>query len=123
MAQAGTVLILREPLIAYRFHASANTYRTFADMCEMTRWAEDSYRRRLESMQELTLDQFRVAHPQDICTRLRHYRKDSSRLHMRIAGQRFLDGRYIATAGHLVVAIMLHPADLIRRIRRYYGRS
>jgi glycosyltransferase involved in cell wall biosynthesis len=123
LVQTGIVLILREPLVAYRFHTGANTYTTFADMCEKTRWADDSYHRRLESKQELTLDQFRLATQHDVWTRLRHYRKDSSKLHMRTAGQRFLDGHYIAASSHLFAAAVLHPADIIKRISRYFRHS
>jgi glycosyltransferase involved in cell wall biosynthesis len=123
LVQAGTVLVLREAVVAYRFHTGANTYRLFAEMQEKRRWAEDSYSRRIESAAELTLDQFRLAQPKDVWLRLRRYRKDSSRLHMRTAGQRYLDGRYIAGAGHLLVAAMLHPAEMVTRIRRYFSRS
>jgi len=123
LAQAGTVLVLREPVIAYRFHTSANTYRLFAEMQEKRRWAEDSYKRRMKSAPELTLEQFRLAQPKDVWVRLRRYRKDSSRLHMRTAGQRYLDGRYLAGAGHLFVAAVLHPAEMLARIRRYVRRA
>lgn len=123
LAQAGKVLVLREPLIAYRFHSGANTYRVFADMCHKIRWAEDSYRRRQESIEELTLAQFRLTQPQDAWSRLRRYRKDSSKLHMRTAGQRYLDGRYIAGAGHLLASVVLNPVNLIRRLKRYFGHS
>jgi glycosyltransferase involved in cell wall biosynthesis len=123
LAQAGTVLVLREPVVAYRFHGSANTYRLFADMQEKRRWAEDSYLRRMESLPELTLDEFRLAQPKDIWVRLRRYRKDTARLHMRTAGQRYLDGQHVAAAGHLFVAAVLHPAEMITRTRRYFRRS
>jgi hypothetical protein len=123
LSQAGTVLVLREAVAAYRFHTGANTYRLFAEMQEKRRWAEDSYMRRMQSAPELTLERFRLAQPNDFWLRLRHYRKDSSRLHMRTAGQRYLDGRYIAGAGHLIVSAVLHPAELIARIRRYFRRS
>jgi glycosyltransferase involved in cell wall biosynthesis len=123
LAQAGTVLVLREPVVAYRFHSSANTYRLFAEMQEKRRWAEDSYMRRLESVPERTLDQFRLAQSKDIWVRLRRYRKDSSRLHMRTAGQRYLDGQHISAAGHLFVATVLHPAEMIARAKRYFGHS
>ena len=123
LAQMGTVLIMREPMIAYRFHTGANTYRLFADMCEKRRWAEDSYWRRHESAPELTLEQFNRLQPRDTWTRLRRYRKDSSKLHMRIAGQRYLDGNYIAGASHLAVSAVLHPAEIVRRMKRYIFRS
>jgi glycosyltransferase involved in cell wall biosynthesis len=123
LVQAGTVLILREAVIAYRFHTGANTYHVFAEMQEKVRWAEDSYVRRMESRPELTLDQFRLTQPRDFWTRLRRFRKDSSRLHMRTAGQRYLDGRYIAGAGHVFASVLLHPVNAIRRVKRYFARS
>lgn len=123
LSQAGKVLILREPLIAYRFHASANTYRVFSDMCQRSRWAEDSYQRRLDMLPERTLDEFRLALPHDAWSRLRRYRKDCSKLHMRTSGQRYLDGRYITSAGHLVASVLLNPTNLFRRVRRYFGYS
>jgi hypothetical protein len=92
-------------------------------MQEKRRWAEDSYMRRLESVPERTLDQFRLAQSKDIWVRLRRYRKDSSRLHMRTAGQRYLDGQHISAAGHLFVATVLHPAEMIARAKRYFGHS
>lgn len=123
LVQTGTILIMREPMIAYRFHSSSNTYRLFADMCLKTRWAEDSYLRRQESLPELTLDQFELTQPRDAWTRLRRYRKDSSKLHMRTAGQRYLDGHYISGAGHLITSVVLNPVNIVRRVKRYFGRS
>jgi glycosyltransferase involved in cell wall biosynthesis len=119
LSQAGKVLLMLEPLIYYRFQTSANTYRVYADMREKTRWTKDSYQRRLQSIPELTLDQFRLSLPQDILSRLNRNRKDSSKLHMRIAGNRFLDAQYMAAVGHLFVGVILNPANLARRVWRY----
>ena len=119
LAQAGKVLIMLEPLIYYRFQSNANTYRTYADMRERTRWTRDSYWRRMKSLPELTLEQFRKSQPQDLWSRMNRMRKDSSKLHMRKAGNRFLDGHYLAAAVHLCVVVILNPADLERRILRY----
>lgn len=123
LAEAGRVLILREPLIAYRFQTSANTYRVFAEMQKKARWTKDSYRRRLQSTPELTFEQFLRSQPNGIFLRLRRYRKDSAKLHMRTAGQRYLDGQYAAAAVHLLAAVLLQPEELAGRIRRYFTRS
>jgi len=119
LAQAGKVLILREPVIAYRFQPAANTYRVFSEMREKSRWTKDSYRRRLNSMPELTLDEFRLSQPRDLLSRWGRYCRDASKLHMRTAGQRYLDGRYLAGAGHFSAAILMNPLDLFRRAKRY----
>lgn len=123
LAQAGKVLILREPLIAYRFQTDANTYRFFATMREKARWAKDSNRRRLQSTPELTFDEFKLAQANDLWSRWGRYLRDSSKLQMRIAGQRYLDGRYWAGAGHLIAAILLNPADFVGRVRFYFAHE
>jgi glycosyltransferase involved in cell wall biosynthesis len=119
LAQNGKVLIMCEPLIAYRFQANANTYRVYTEMRDKTRWTKDSYRRRLQSIPELTFDQFMLAQPKDVWSRLNRFRIDSSKLHMRTAGNRYLDGQYLAAAGHLFAGGLLNPADLARRVIRY----
>jgi glycosyltransferase involved in cell wall biosynthesis len=123
LAQVGKVLIMCEPLVAYRFQANANTYRVYAEMRDKTRWTKDSYRRRLQSIPELTFDQFMLAQPKDVWSRLNRFRKDSSKLHMRIAGNRYLDGQYLAAAGHLFAGVLLNPADMARRVRQYIVHS
>jgi hypothetical protein len=123
LTQTGKVLILREPLIAYRFQTNAHTYRVFADMREKSHWTKDSSRRRLQGLPELTLEQFRLIQANDLWSRIGRHCRDWSKLHMRIAGQRFLDGRYLAAAGHLVRAVLADPSDAAGRIRRYFSRS
>jgi len=118
LAEKGKVLISREPLIAYRFQTGANTYRLFAHMREKGRWTKDSHLRRLQSIPELSFDEFRLSRPNDIWSRWSRHCKDSSKLHMRTAGQRYLDGRYLAGAGHLLAAVLLYPPDFISRVWR-----
>jgi glycosyltransferase involved in cell wall biosynthesis len=123
LAEAGEVLILCEPLIAYRFQTGSNTYRLFDEMREKTRWAKDSHSRRLQSLPELSFDQFKLTLPQGRAERLRRYRRDSSKLHLRVAGQRYLDGSYLAAAAHLFASVLLNPVDVAGRVRRYLRRS
>ena len=119
LAEAGKVLVLCEPLIAYRFQTSANTYRVFAEMQDKARWTKDSYRRRQQAIPELTFDRFILSQPSDLWSRMHRYRKDTSKLHMRTAGQRALDGRYFAAASHLLIGAILNPANIARRLKRY----
>ncbi len=123
LSQAGKILILREPLIAYRFQTGANTYQVFAQMWEKARWTKDSYRRRLQSIPELTFDEFRLSQPNDLWSRCGRYCRDSSKLQMRTAGQRYLDGRYLAGAGHLLAAALLNPAEIAGRVMRYFAHE
>jgi glycosyltransferase involved in cell wall biosynthesis len=123
LSEAGKVLILQEPLVAYRFQTGASTYRVFADMREKSHWTMDSYRRRLHSLPELPLEQFRLAQSNDFWSRTGRRCRDSSKLHMRIAGQRFLDGLYLSAAGHLVRAVLADPSDSAKRIKRYFSQT
>jgi len=118
LAEKGKVLILREPLIAYRFQTGANTYRLFAHMREKGRWTKDSHRRRLQSIPELSFEEFRLSQPKDLWSRWGRHCKDTSMLHMRTAGQRYLDGMYLAASGHLFAAVLLYPPDFILRVWR-----
>lgn len=119
LAEVGKVLIMCEPLVSYRFQSNSNTYRVYVEMRNKTRWVKDSYRRRLQFSPELTFEQFMLTQPNDVWSRLNRVRKDSSKLHMRTAGNRYLDGQYMAAACHLFAGVMLNPADMARRVRRY----
>jgi glycosyltransferase involved in cell wall biosynthesis len=123
LAEEGKVLILREPLVAYRFQTSANTYRVFAEMRQKSRWTKDSYRRRIHSIPELTFEQFSLAQETDLWSRWGRNCRDLSKLHMRTAGQRYLDGCYLAAMGHFVASSVLNPVEIAERIRRYFVRT
>ena len=123
LAEAGRVLVLQEPLVAYRFQTSANTYRVFAEMQEKTRWTEDSYHRRRQGLPELTFEQFMEIQPKDGWSRLARRRIDAAKLQMRTAGQNYLDGRYFAAAARLSAVLVLDPADIAGRMRRLLRRS
>jgi glycosyltransferase involved in cell wall biosynthesis len=123
LAQRGTVLIMREALIAYRFHAGANTYRTFLTMQQKSRWAMDSFEKRDQSLAELSFEEFVMNRKRGFGTMLNRSRKDFSRLQMRVAGQRLLDGHYISGVGHLLLSAALKPSNLLLRLQTYSRRS
>ncbi len=125
LAQAGKVIVVQEPLVAYRFHESASTYRksVFADIPDKSGWAFDSYERRARTMPELTLEEFLSSHPTTFWSDITKRRMYIARLSMRTAGQRFLDGRYFAGAAHLAVGVALNPLGMIGRTKRYLGMS
>jgi glycosyltransferase involved in cell wall biosynthesis len=123
LARLGSVLVLREPLVAYRFHANANTYRVFAEMQDKIRWTKDSHQRSLQGLPELDFQQFLAMQPRSFVSRLNRHRKDLARLHMRVAGQNYLDGHYLGTAVHLATGAVLNPRDIFERVMRLMGRS
>jgi glycosyltransferase involved in cell wall biosynthesis len=123
LAQAGKVMVLQEPLVAYRLHPAANTYResVFTNVPDKCAWAIDSYERRARSIRELTFEEYMSSQPNGFWSDLGKRRMNIARLSMRTAGQRFLDGRYIAGAAHLAVGATLDPLGMVGRTRRYLG--
>jgi glycosyltransferase involved in cell wall biosynthesis len=115
LTEVGTVLVVAEPLVAYRFHTGANTYRYFTLNQDTTRWAEDSYDRRRRGEPELTFEAFLATEPLTIVGRALRWADDASKLHLRTAGQRYLDGRDFAAAFHAATSCCLNPRDLVSR--------
>lgn len=118
LLERGKVLILQEPLVVYRFHSGASTYQTFFRMQQTSRWAFDSHRRRLRHEPELSFDDYLRTQDSGAWARFRRSRFAFAKLHMRLAGQHYLDGSYLRGAGHLLLAFLLHPPDLFERIGR-----
>ncbi len=118
LSQIGTVLLVREPLVKYRFHVSANTYPLFATMQNKSRWVEDCHQRRLKRQPELGFDDFMRTRRLTLAESRRERRLDAAKLHMRVAGQRYLDGRDLAAICHLLASMALDPATVLRRAKR-----
>jgi glycosyltransferase involved in cell wall biosynthesis len=119
LCQRGKVLLLREALVRYRFHVAANTYRLFAVMQNKSRWVEDCYQRRLLSQEELTFEEFMQRRTLSWVERVSERRLDRAKLHMRVAGQRYLDGRDLAAFVHLCSSLIVDPATIYRRAKRF----
>jgi glycosyltransferase involved in cell wall biosynthesis len=123
LAEKGQVLVVCEPLVAYRFHRDASTYKIFAEMQRKRYWAEDSHRRRIQNLPELSFEEFLIQLPGNIPARLQRRRLGLWKLHTRIAGQHLLDGNYLRAAVNLTAASVLHPIDISKRIGRMLFRE
>jgi glycosyltransferase involved in cell wall biosynthesis len=123
LSEAGKVLVLCEPLMNYRFHEGASTYRVFSVAHHMAAWTMDSRSRRLRHEPELTFEEFLRTLPADPWSRLKRYCAFSARTHMRIGGQRFLDGKYLAAAAHFSASALLNPGNIAGRIKRLFSRA
>jgi len=116
LCAAGTVLLINEALVAYRLHLGANTYRLFLHDQDKSRWAEDSYRRRLTGATELPFESFVAGSRQRRWSGWTQGITDRAKLHMRIAGQHYLDGRDGAALMHAAMATVLDPVSVGRRV-------
>jgi glycosyltransferase involved in cell wall biosynthesis len=123
LSEQGKVLVICEPLVTYRFHQDASTYRTFAEMQQKKYWTEDSHNRRVHSLPELTFEEFLAQMPQGLRSRIHRHRIGSSKLFTRRAGQHLLDGHYLKAVASLTAASFLNPIDIFRRIERMTNRN
>jgi glycosyltransferase involved in cell wall biosynthesis len=123
LSERGKVLVVCEPLVTYRFHRGASTYRTFAEMQQKKYWTEDSHSRRVQGLPELTFEEFLAQMPQSLRSRIQRHRIGSSKLLTRRAGQHLLDGHYLKAVASLTAATFLNPIDILRRIKRMTNRK
>ncbi len=120
LSQIGTVLLLRQPLVKYRFHVSANTYPLFATMQNKSRWVEDCHKRRVQKQAELGFEDFMRNRNLSSAEGKRERRLDAAKLHMRVAGQRYLDGLDLSAAYHFCASTILDPSTVLNRVRRAF---
>jgi glycosyltransferase involved in cell wall biosynthesis len=118
LSQAGEVLVLCEPLTAYRFHIDANTYRVFSMMQNKARWTADSYYRRGRGEPELTYEDFLQSESTSMWNRLSRSLSEKAKWNMRTAGQYYLDGRYASAFRRFSTAVLLDPGDILKRAWR-----
>lgn len=111
------MVILRSPLVKYRFHSNANTYRTFSEMQDRRRLAEENYLRRAQALPELQLEEFLHEKRGTIITIARHHLKDKSKLYFRRFGGDFLDGMYIRAFLNCCIAFAYYPPTFISRLK------
>jgi len=122
LSEAGRVMVVCEPLVAYRFRLGGMTYGTFRIMQLKAGWAQDSHLRRMRNEPEVTFEEYLASLPADRWSRLARRFTFSSREHMRIGGQRYLDGHYLASAAHFSMSALLDPGNMSRRIKRLAKR-
>ena len=112
------VRILLEPLVIYRFHLGANTYRLFALMQLKGRWAEDSHRRRTQGLPEQSFEQFSHLDRGTRSHRLRRALREFAALQLRMAGQHLLDGQNLRAYARGLLSFASNPAEILHRFRR-----
>jgi len=123
LSEAGKVLVVCEPLVKYRFHTGAMTNHVFFEAHNMAAWITDSRIRRLRHSPEITFEQFLKSLPADRWSRLKRHCVFSARVHMRLGGQRFLDGNYLAAAAHFAASVVMNPGNLAGRLKRLFSRA
>ena len=118
LVQKYNVGILEESLLKYRFHESANTYKYWDLMQDTRRWAEDSFYRRQNSQNEITLNEYLKEEKKQPFTYYNRRRKDKAKLYMRKAGSSFLEGKYFGTITNLAMTTLFAPISITKRVLR-----
>jgi glycosyltransferase involved in cell wall biosynthesis len=116
------VHVLREPLVKYRFHGNANTYKYFKLMLDKSRWTEDCKKRREKGESELTFENFLHNYSTGFWSTLHGKRLDYARMKLRIAGQRYLDGELFKAGYHFLLSCLFNPTEIKNRIYRKLGK-
>ena len=114
MCQKYNIVILDDELVLYRFHESANTYKTFELMQDTRRWAEENYFLRENNQGEISLENH--LENKSFMTKIRHYRKDKSKLHARLAGDNYLQKNMLSFYMQLIISFLYHPNTLFKRV-------
>ena len=70
---------------------------------------------------ERTFEQFMASQDLGRWERWQQRRLDAANLHMRVAGQRYLDGQDLAASWHSGVSLLLNPTNIYRRVKRLFG--
>jgi glycosyltransferase involved in cell wall biosynthesis len=115
LSEKAAMHVLLEPLVIYRFHAGANTYKGFGEMCRRSRWALDCFHKRSAGLSELRFEDFMATFSRK--QRLNFWRIDSARYYIRVAGQHYLDNAYFKMILPLALNMALNPQDVYRRLR------
>ena len=109
--------MIEVPLVAYRFHAKANTWRIFAEMLDKSRWAKNCFIMRQDGRSETSFDKFIKSDREtsNLFRRKLHY---AYQYLVRAAGARYLDGETIRAIALFAVAATLRPGPLVQRVIR-----
>ena len=87
-------------------------------MQNKSRWVEHNHERRKRGEQELSFEHFMASRNSGPMASWRECRQDAASLHMRLAGQRYLDGKNFAAAWHSGIAAVFNPGNIFSRLKR-----
>lgn len=119
MSEQGRVAVINCPLVQYRFHAGANTYKVFRRMALMARYARHLHDLRRSGQAEIPLDAYRAARERGPLVRLRNHRIETGRYLYRCAASCMGAGRYARGALLLTLAAAFVPLTVASTLGPY----
>ena len=118
MADHGTVLVIPEPLILYRFHSQSLSVRKMQFQYDCTRFLLARSKKR-QMGQELTLEEFMVSdQARSILLKWADWSTMYSNAYWRYAGIRFANGENVTGLGWLLRALVTNPPMIVWRMYR-----
>src|ERR1022692_2261074 len=92
-------------------------------MQNKSRWVEQNHQHRLRGKSEMDFPEFMAVQKLSRLEKWQQRRMDIASLHMRVAGQRYLDGHDLAAGWHSGVSMLLNPANIFHRVKRLFLAS
>lgn len=115
MFEVSPIAILNRPLVRYRYHNNANTLKYHFVMQEHRRWAEDCHLNRVKGLPEKSYANYKKIADAEIFKRLNRYRKDVSKLLIRLAGTKILENKWIIGSGYIMLFFLFTPIKFFKR--------
>jgi len=124
MAEHGSVLVLPEPLVLYRFHANSISVRKMRFQYDFTRFLRARNKRKLMGEDLILADFMRVYEARSVFAKMFDWSIMHSNAYWRLAGIQLTNGRKVKGAGMLALAFLTSPPMITWRIlRKLVGRS
>ncbi|HEX8912789.1 MAG TPA: glycosyltransferase family 2 protein [Humisphaera sp.] len=116
MAEVGPIVVLPEPLLLYRVHASSVSMQQHFKILKYAHFVKARQKARLKG-QPLTYAQFEQAYDhQPLLRRVDRGADQLSRLYYRTAGMAFGNGSYVRAVRYLIASGILRPQYCLPRV-------
>ena len=122
MAEQGRVAVINRPLVRYRYHAGANTYKVFRRMALMGRYVRHLHDLRSAGRPEISLEAYRASREHSLPVRWRNYRTETGRYCYRRAAALAGSGRYARGGAFLAAAALCIPLTVAGTLGAYLRR-
>jgi glycosyltransferase involved in cell wall biosynthesis len=117
LEETSKVAVINKPLVKYRIHGNAGTFKTFHDMALKSRYVLAIASQRRNGETEMSLDDFkRTVDKVNFYERTKREADDRGKLMFRQAGLAFCEDRYASGIFNLILAVILAPQFSLGRL-------
>jgi glycosyltransferase involved in cell wall biosynthesis len=113
----GKVAVINKPLVKYRIHSKAGTFKVFHDMQVKTRYVTAMSELRMKGQPEISLEKFVETIDQaNSLTKFSRFSKERGMLFFRKAGLLIGEGENLHGAFNLLLAFLFFPTFVVNRL-------